>query len=97
MKFNNLKTVLKTLIPGLAISLLVISCSDDQSANNSTSKADETNNDTATNAKTTSPANTAKKSGKVTLAKDADNKDEKIVKDKNEIKFSCNRFLHLSI
>jgi len=85
MKFNNLKTGLKILIPGLAISLLVISCSDDQSANNSTSKADETNNDTAATAKNTPPANTAKKSGKVTLAKDADNTDEKIAKDKNGV------------
>src|SRR4030095_7347435 len=82
MKVNNLKTVLKTLIPGLAISLLVISCTDNQSANNSTSKADETNADTATTAKNTP---TAKKSGKVTLAKDADNTQEKIVKDKDGV------------
>src|SRR4030095_5733565 len=84
MKVNNLKTVLKTLIPGLAISLLVISCTDDQSANNSTSKADENNQDTAT-AKIAPPANTAKKSGKVTLSKDADNTQEKIVKDKDGV------------
>ena len=85
MKFNNLKTVLKTLIPGLTISLLIISCTDDQSANNSTSKADETNADTAATAKIAPPANTPKKSGKVTLAKDADNTQEKIVKDKDGV------------
>jgi len=84
MKVNNLKTVLKTLISGLAICLLVISCTDDQSANNSTSKADETYKDTAATA-TNPPANTPKKSGKVTLAKDADNTQEKIVKDKDGV------------
>src|SRR5262245_22662425 len=85
MMFNNLNRVLKTLIPGLAISLLVISCTNDQSANNSTSKADETSADTATTAKSAAPAATPKKSGKITVATGTDNKNEKIAKDKQGV------------
>ena len=88
MKFINLKTVLKTLIPGMAISLLVTSCNDDQSANNSTSKADEANKDTAATTKTAAPASTPKKSGKITVAKGTDNKDLKIAKDNQGIYIS---------
>jgi len=85
MKFNNLKTVLKTVIPGLAISLLVISCTDNQSANNSTSTADKSDTDTTATTKTAAPANTPKKSGKITVAKEADNNNEQIAKDKQGI------------
>lgn len=85
MKFSNLKTVLLTLIPGLAISLLIISCTDDQSANNSTPKRDEAHPDTAATTKIAPPANTPKKSGKVTMAKATDKKEEKIAKDKQGV------------
>ena len=83
--FNNLKKGLRILIPGMAISLLVISCNNDQSANNSTSDADSTNMDTAATTKIAPPANTPKKSGKVTVSRSADNKEEKIAKDKDGV------------
>ena len=85
MKFNNLKTGLRTLIPGLALSVFVISCTDEQSANNSTRKADETETDTAATTKIAPPANTPKKSGKATVAKSTENKEDKIVKDNQGI------------
>jgi len=47
MKFNKLKAGMQGLIPGLAISLFVISCNDEQSANNSTPGAKESNTDTS--------------------------------------------------
>ncbi len=85
MKFNKLKTKLQTLMAGLGICVFVISCNDEQSANNSTPGADESNADTATTAKIAPPATTPKKSGKVSMAKAADNRDENIVKDKQGI------------
>ena len=61
MKFNKLKTKLQTLIPVLAICVFVISCNDEQSANNSTPGANESNTDTAATAKIAPPATTPKK------------------------------------
>ena len=85
MKFNKLKTTLQTLTTGLAIGLFVISCNDDQSANNSTPAVNDGDKDTSATANTAPPAKTAKKSGKVSMAKTEDQKEEKIVMDKQGI------------
>ena len=61
MKFNKLKTKLQTLMAGLAICLFVISCNDEQSANNSTPGADESKTDTSTTAKDCSTGKYAQK------------------------------------
>jgi protein TonB len=85
MNFNKLKTRLQTLTTGLAIGLFVISCNDDKSANNSTPAANDGDKDTSATTTIAPPAKTAKKSGKVSMAKAADKKEEKIAMDKDGI------------
>jgi periplasmic protein TonB len=85
MTFNKLKTKLETLIPVLGICLMVISCNDDQSANNSTPGNDESVTDTAATTRIAPPAAAPKKTGKVSMTRGADNREEKMVKDKQGI------------
>jgi len=85
MKFNRLKMILQTLIPGLVICLFVITCNDEQSANNSTPAANESDADTPAITNIAPPAITPKKSGKISMSKAADNKEEKIIMDKKGI------------
>lgn len=81
MKFNKLKTSMQAGMAGLAFCFIVMSCNDEQSANNSTPGADENKADTSATTKIAPPANTPKKSGKVSMAKNAGETDEKIAKD----------------
>ena len=85
MKFNKLKTSIQTMMAVLTIGLVVISCNDEQSANNSTPAGNESNTDTSATTNIAPPASTPKKSGKVSMAKPADNKEEKIAVDKQGI------------
>ena len=79
MKFNRLNTVIKRCFVFSASALLFASCTDDKSANSSTSG---TSNDTTTSTEQATVVAKTKKSGKVSTSTTADDTKVKMEKDK---------------